>query len=280
MSPQAVGGAERAATQGSTQSPIIDQGLELLSEDEAVRLLAGGVVGRIGITIGALPAIFPVNYRLIDGVIIFRTAPGSKMSAAAGGSVVAFEVDDWQLDDRSGWSVLAVGRATVVDDGALADQALAAHLEPFVDGARNVLVRIEPTFVSGRRLVHGLEPLMWIDRTAADHKARRDVACARPRQFQLSRALRRDIPYAPTIDASRQDVGMPANQSSYAGSARPARRPVMVMGSTANHRSRRPDAHGRTLSRWRRWPPTSAASVISLAIPVTSTYQPERDAAL
>ena len=159
MSPEAVGGAERAATQGSTQSPIIDQGLELLSEDEAVRLLAGGVVGRIGITIGALPAIFPVNYRLIDGVIVFRTAPGSKMSAAAGGSVVAFEVDDWQLDDRSGWSVLAVGRATVVDDGALADQALAAHLEPFVDGAWNVLVRIEPTFVSGRRLVHGLEPL-------------------------------------------------------------------------------------------------------------------------
>jgi len=157
MSPQAVRGAECAATRRSTQSSMIDHGLELLSEDEAVRLLAGGEVGRIGITIGALPAIFPVNYRLIDGVIVFRTAPGSKMSAAAGGAIVAFEVDDWQLEDRSGWSVLVVGRATVVDDGALSDQARAAHLEPFVDGCRHLLVRIEPTFISGRRLVHALE---------------------------------------------------------------------------------------------------------------------------
>jgi nitroimidazol reductase NimA-like FMN-containing flavoprotein (pyridoxamine 5'-phosphate oxidase superfamily) len=68
---------------------IVDEGLELLTEDQARGLLATGEVGRIGITIGALPAIFPVNYRLIDGSIVFRTAPGSKMSAAAEGAVVA-----------------------------------------------------------------------------------------------------------------------------------------------------------------------------------------------
>jgi nitroimidazol reductase NimA-like FMN-containing flavoprotein (pyridoxamine 5'-phosphate oxidase superfamily) len=103
---------------------------------------------------GALPAIFPVNYRVIDGAIVFRTAPGSKLSAAAEGAVVAFEVDDYQLTDRSGWSVLAVGRAEVVDDPELAGKARLAHLEPFADGSRATMVRIEPTFVSGRRLVH------------------------------------------------------------------------------------------------------------------------------
>ncbi len=133
---------------------IVDQGLELLTDDQARRLLAGGEVGRVGITIGSLPAIFPVNYRLIDGAVVFRTAPGSKMSAATKGAVVAFEVDDYQLADRSGWSVLLVGRAEVVDDDEVAVKVAAARLEPLVDSPRTVIVRIAPTFVSGRRLVH------------------------------------------------------------------------------------------------------------------------------
>jgi len=72
--------------------------------------------------------------------------------------VVAFEVDDYQLTDRSGWSVLAVGPAEVVDDADLAARLADAGLEPFADGPRAAMVRIEPTFLSGRRLVHGAEP--------------------------------------------------------------------------------------------------------------------------
>jgi nitroimidazol reductase NimA-like FMN-containing flavoprotein (pyridoxamine 5'-phosphate oxidase superfamily) len=137
---------------------IVDQGLELLTEEQARQLLASGEVGRIGITMGALPAIFPVNYRLIDGAIVFRTAPGSKLSAATRGAVVAFEVDDYQLADRSGWSVLAVGPAEVINDPGVASQAADAGLEPFADGPRNSIVRVTPTFVSGRRLVHRAGP--------------------------------------------------------------------------------------------------------------------------
>jgi uncharacterized protein len=133
---------------------IVDQGLELLSEEQALRLLAGGEVGRVGITLGALPAIFPVNYRLIGGEIVFRTAPGSKMSAATEGAVVAFEVDDYQLTDRSGWSVLVVGPAEVSDDPELVSKVADARLQPFADGERTTVVRIKPTFVSGRRIVH------------------------------------------------------------------------------------------------------------------------------
>jgi uncharacterized protein len=133
---------------------IVDGGLELLDDDEARRLLASSEVGRVGITMGALPAIFPVNYRLVDGAIVFWTAPGSKMSAAVAGAVVAFEVDDYGVWDRSGWSVLAVGEAHVVDDPALRQAVAAAGLEPFADGARTAMVRVEPTFLSGRRLVH------------------------------------------------------------------------------------------------------------------------------
>ena len=103
---------------------------------------------------GALPVIFPVNYRFIDGAIVFRTAPGSKLSAAASGAVVAFEVDDYGVLDRSGWSVLAIGQAEVVDDADVIERVTATGLEPFADGTRTAIVRIEPTFLSGRRLIH------------------------------------------------------------------------------------------------------------------------------
>ena len=133
---------------------LVDEGLELLTEEEALELLSGAEVGRIGLTIGAMPAIFPVNYRMIEGAIVFRTAPGAKLTAAAEGAVVAFEVDDYDRADRTGWSVLAVGQAELVHEGDMALKAIAAHLEPYADGTRRTIVRIEPTFVSGRRIVH------------------------------------------------------------------------------------------------------------------------------
>jgi uncharacterized protein len=133
---------------------LVDGGLELLTEEEALALLSAGEVGRVGVTMGAMPAIFPVNYRVIDGAIVFRTAAGSKLNAATAGAVVAFEVDDYERADRTGWSVLAVGTAEVVQDGHMALKAIAAHLAPYADGSRASIVRIEPTFVSGRRIIH------------------------------------------------------------------------------------------------------------------------------
>jgi nitroimidazol reductase NimA-like FMN-containing flavoprotein (pyridoxamine 5'-phosphate oxidase superfamily) len=136
---------------------LIDEGLELLSETEALRLLAQGEVGRVGFTMGALPAILPVNYRVIDGCVVFRTSPGSILSAAMRGAVVAFEVDDYHAADRSGWSVLVVGQSQVVHDMDVTFHALEKGLAPYADGPRGAIVRIELTLVSGRRIVHAAE---------------------------------------------------------------------------------------------------------------------------
>ena len=133
---------------------LVDEGLELLTEEESIELLAQAEVGRVGITMGALPAIFPVNYRWIDGTIVFRTSPGSKLSAALNNCVVAFEVDDYSATDRTGWSVLVVGRASVSHDLDTTLKVLAADLVPFADGHRTSIVRIEPGLISGRRIVH------------------------------------------------------------------------------------------------------------------------------
>ena len=67
--------------------------------------------------------------------------------------MVAFEVDDYQLADRCGWSVLAIGRAEVVHDLALSFKVNDARLEPLAGGRRTAIVRIEPTFLSGRRII-------------------------------------------------------------------------------------------------------------------------------
>lgn len=72
-------------------------------------------VGRIGVRTPEGPAIVPVNYDVVDGAVVFRTAPGSAPSLAAGHET-AFEVD--RIDDAlsRGWSVLVTGPAARVTD--------------------------------------------------------------------------------------------------------------------------------------------------------------------
>jgi nitroimidazol reductase NimA-like FMN-containing flavoprotein (pyridoxamine 5'-phosphate oxidase superfamily) len=131
---------------------LVDEGLELLTEADARALLATADVGRVGVTIAALPAIFPVNYGIVDDCIVFRTAPGSKLSAAASGAVVAFEVDDYDRAERSGWSVLVVGPSEIVHDLELTFKILDAAIEPWAGGIRTNIVRIRPELISGRRI--------------------------------------------------------------------------------------------------------------------------------
>jgi nitroimidazol reductase NimA-like FMN-containing flavoprotein (pyridoxamine 5'-phosphate oxidase superfamily) len=65
-------------------------------------------------TSGGLPLILPVHYVYDDGAIVFRTGPGTKLRAAANGDVLAFEVDTYDAGLGRGWSVMVLGRATVL----------------------------------------------------------------------------------------------------------------------------------------------------------------------
>jgi nitroimidazol reductase NimA-like FMN-containing flavoprotein (pyridoxamine 5'-phosphate oxidase superfamily) len=98
-----------------------------LGREECLRLLAGGLVGRVVFTEAALPAAHPVAYLLDGGEVLFRTANGGKLAAATLHHVVAFQVDDVDPAAKTGWSVLGVGEAyEVTDPRRLAD--LAARL--------------------------------------------------------------------------------------------------------------------------------------------------------
>jgi hypothetical protein len=88
-----------------------------LSPDECRDLLRAGGIGRVGVSVGALPAIFPVHFRLVDDDIVFRApSPQSVAPGALAGTVIAFEADDFDVPDEAGWSVLVIGR--VEADGA------------------------------------------------------------------------------------------------------------------------------------------------------------------
>ena len=131
---------------------LIDEGLELLSEEECRALLADAGVGRVAITLGALPAVLPVNYGLLEGDIVFLTGEGTKFQAALRQSIVAFEVDEIDPLQEGGWSVLAIGVAHEMTDESELAAARALGIRPWVQGARTHFVRLHPEMLTGRRI--------------------------------------------------------------------------------------------------------------------------------
>jgi nitroimidazol reductase NimA-like FMN-containing flavoprotein (pyridoxamine 5'-phosphate oxidase superfamily) len=126
--------------------------LTALSRPECLALLEKESLGRVGVSIDALPAILPVNYRVLDDAIVLRTAPGTKLTAALQGAVVAFEVDNADEEAHTGWSVLVVGRARQVSEPDELERAGALGLRPWAPGSHDHFVAIAIEQISGRRI--------------------------------------------------------------------------------------------------------------------------------
>lgn len=129
----------------------------VLDRGEAMRLLASIDHGRVVFTRDALPAIRPVNHLVDAGRVIVRTRLASTVSATvrshnSSGMVVAYEADDLDPAQRTGWSVAITGRATTLTDP---DQI--AHyeqaLQPWVNMAMDTVIAIDPEIVTGIRIV-------------------------------------------------------------------------------------------------------------------------------
>jgi nitroimidazol reductase NimA-like FMN-containing flavoprotein (pyridoxamine 5'-phosphate oxidase superfamily) len=127
-------------------------GLEVLPRAECLHLLGEAHLGRIALSMGALPVVLPVNFVMFDDDILVRTAPGTKLEAAARNAVVAFEVDSFDPVYHTGWSVLAQGIAKEVIDPAELERARRAPLVPWSNSDGHY-IRISTEFLSGRRLL-------------------------------------------------------------------------------------------------------------------------------
>jgi nitroimidazol reductase NimA-like FMN-containing flavoprotein (pyridoxamine 5'-phosphate oxidase superfamily) len=126
-------------------------GLEILSSEECDRLLQTQTVGRVGVG-GARPGVFPVLFALLDGDVVFRTAPGEKLIAAALNQELVFEVDEFDVDTRSGWSVNVLGAAQEIEEPGELARATALGLDPWAGEVRDRYVRIRASEVTGRRI--------------------------------------------------------------------------------------------------------------------------------
>jgi nitroimidazol reductase NimA-like FMN-containing flavoprotein (pyridoxamine 5'-phosphate oxidase superfamily) len=126
-----------------------------LTELECLELLSSVDYGRIVFSLGALPAIRPVNHLVDNGEIIIRTRLDSTLSSkvrAVKDVVVAYEVDDIDPQRRIGWSVVATGLARrITDPDRIADYEQRLH--PWVAGAMDSVIGIRPEILTGFRLV-------------------------------------------------------------------------------------------------------------------------------
>jgi nitroimidazol reductase NimA-like FMN-containing flavoprotein (pyridoxamine 5'-phosphate oxidase superfamily) len=127
-------------------------GLGVLDRRECLRLLGGERVGRVGVTLDALPVILPVTFRLVGEDVVFSSGAGAKLRAATDGAVIAFEVDRVDLVSHAGWSVLVTGIGRVVVDEAEEDRLWSAGVPRWLPGDGARLVVLGTGLVSGRRL--------------------------------------------------------------------------------------------------------------------------------
>ena len=119
----------------------------MLAPAECFRLLAGERLGRVAITVNALPVILPVRVALDRDEILFRAALGGVLAGATRQAVVAFEADGSEPGVGS-WSVLATGMARHLAED---DRRALTSLPPW-SSETDVFVALTPQLLSGRRL--------------------------------------------------------------------------------------------------------------------------------
>lgn len=124
--------------------------VETLSRDECTVLLGLADIGRVILTAQALPTALPVHYVVDDGVIVFRIS-GAKLAAAPHGTVVAFEIDDFDADLRTGWSVVVTGVATAVTTPEEVRHMESLGIPTWVNYSTQY-VRLSTDMISGRRV--------------------------------------------------------------------------------------------------------------------------------
>jgi nitroimidazol reductase NimA-like FMN-containing flavoprotein (pyridoxamine 5'-phosphate oxidase superfamily) len=135
-----------------------DRTIEVLDEAECLRLISPGGIGRLAYRSRYGPAVLPVNYKLHEGAVIFRTVEDSSLDEDLRTGIadaeyqVAFEIDEFDMAAREGWSVLIQGSAHHIESGVERASAEQAGVEPWPGGKRELFLSVTPLRITGRRI--------------------------------------------------------------------------------------------------------------------------------
>lgn len=137
-------------------SENLNDPVEQLSEETCWELLRGASLGRIAVSFRGEPEITPINFIAVDGRLLLRTNPGTKLLKLTINDKVALETDS--VGPHVAWSVVVKGTARVIESQ---DEIFAADqlpLHPLIPTLKYTWVEVTPTEVSGRRFELGPEP--------------------------------------------------------------------------------------------------------------------------
>ncbi|AGP31859.1 pyridoxamine 5'-phosphate oxidase family protein [Corynebacterium terpenotabidum] len=134
-----------------------------LTDEQSLELLATKSFGRLVVRRTNDIDLFPLNYLVHNGKILFRTAEGTKLFSLNLNEDVLFEADHVEhTGETSGdaWSVIVKGTARILRDSEEINAADQLPLTPWLPTLKYNYVEITPDEggISGRKFALGAEP--------------------------------------------------------------------------------------------------------------------------
>ncbi|MET0902582.1 MAG: pyridoxamine 5'-phosphate oxidase family protein [Acidimicrobiales bacterium] len=125
--------------------------IEMLDRARCLELLRADEIGRLAVVADGGPLILPVNYRVDGESIVFRTDPGLKLDQGLR-SHACFEIDCFDRANRSGWSVVVVGRLEEVThyESKTWGRIHELPVDPWAGGVKEHWIRLIPSRITGR----------------------------------------------------------------------------------------------------------------------------------
>jgi len=128
----------------------------VLDDEQCWKLLENTQYGRLVLNAAGETDVFPINYRAHDGLLLLRTAPGTKLAELTINENVVFQADGITPDEA--WSVVVKGRARVLEHSSDIAAAEALNLKTWIPTLKDFYVEIKPSRISGRHFNRGEQP--------------------------------------------------------------------------------------------------------------------------
>ncbi len=136
-------------------APTDRLGMRVLDKERCWELIEAEAVGRLAIIVGSRPHLVPINFVVRGGEVLFVSVPGTKLGEALDrpGAPAQFEVDDFDAQGRTGWSVVVTGTLHPVMD-LVEHTRLDIQGRPiWLDGHRDrSWLKLVPTRIEGRAM--------------------------------------------------------------------------------------------------------------------------------